>query len=94
MNSNIVQHYGTWLKKDCKELGRGRINTLSLNGFKGTPHTLIKLEDGSPIQRARELADKMMQSYEFDCKAIHLVLLDCKSMDNLTGYVVYRKLIK
>lgn len=94
MDCNIVQHYGTWLKKDCKELGRGRINTLSLHGFTGAPYTLVKLEDGSPILRARELAERMVQSGEFDCKAIHLVLLDCKSMDGLTGYRVYRKLIK
>lgn len=91
---NIIQHYGTWFKKHCTRTGATRASTLSLNGFRATPHTYITSVHGSPIQRAKELAEKMVCSGEFDCNAVHFVLLDSKNMDNTTGYRIFRKLIQ
>ncbi|ENI4487349.1 hypothetical protein ABXZ88_003221 [Vibrio fluvialis] len=91
---NIVQHYGTWLKNHARELGNSRADTLRLHGFSLTHYKIVKVEHGSPIQYARELARKFVASGEFDCVSVHLVLLDCKNMDGWTGYEVYRKFTK
>ncbi|MDD9176026.1 hypothetical protein PVK62_07910 [Aliivibrio sp. S3MY1] len=91
---NIVQHYGAWLKIHARELGRNRANTLSIHGFTAIPYILETWSHGSPIKYAKELATKIVESGEFDCDSVHLVLLDCKSIEGSTGYQVYRKLIK
>lgn len=92
--SNIIQHYSTWKKKHCIELGKGRRETLSLHGFHQTVHTILPLEHDSPVQHAAEIAENMIKSDAFDCDAVHLVLVNAKNMDGNTGYLIYRKLIK
>ncbi|MCG9575404.1 hypothetical protein L1D14_04055 [Vibrio tubiashii] len=94
MASNIVQHYGTWLKKHARELGNNRSNTLLIHGFKPTPLILETWSHGSPIKYAKDYANQVAASDDFECDAVHLVLLDCKSMDGNTGYQVFRKFIK
>lgn len=94
MTSNIVQHYGTWRKKHARELGSSRLNTLYLHGFKPVPQTLETWSHGSPIKYAQDYANQIVESGEFECDAVHLVLLDCKGMDGNTGYQVFRKFIK
>ena len=92
--ANIVQHYGTWLKKHARELGLSRLDTLTLNGFKPNPYTLENDLQGSPIKRAQTYAAEIVLCGDFDCDAVHLVLLDAKGMDGNTVYRVFRKLIK
>ncbi|MGR5365823.1 hypothetical protein [Photobacterium damselae] len=94
MVGNIVQHYGTWLKKHARELGNNRSHTLTIHGFKPIPLVLETWSHGSPIKYAKDYASEIVESGEFECVAVHLVLLDCKSMDGHTGYQVYRKLIQ
>ncbi|EJE4208646.1 hypothetical protein [Vibrio alginolyticus] len=93
MANSLVLHYGTWLKKHARELGDSRADTLAIHGFKPTPYVLESWSHGSPIKHAKSLASQFTESDEFDCDAVHLVLLDCKSMDGHTGYRVFRKLI-
>ena len=84
---NIAQHYCTFYK--AKKKGLRRLSVLTESGFEGTPFTITS-DDGSPVEQARVLAEKMYQEYG---KYVHLVLLDCNSMDGWKGYRVFRKFI-
>lgn len=85
---NVVQHYQTFKKTAQPSRGQKRTKVLSNAGFKETVHTIISDVHGSPIQYARELADRISSQFG---KNVHLVLLNLTNMDNQTGYRVYQK---